>query len=119
MVLSSFLNILCFVSPQLRVGKRAIRIRRVKEPLLLTLCAATAAAAASADEAEAQDFSGDSDNDSSKSFKGKANSKMELGPNMKLDPELYEGIVSQPIIEPTVSKTPREEHGPSRSVTWG
>ncbi|KAM6922319.1 uncharacterized protein PEZ65_010742 isoform 1-T1 [Lycodopsis pacificus] len=73
----------------LRGGKRAIRIRRVKEPLLLTLSAATEATAhnAAADE----DFW----------LNGKAGIKPELCINMKLDTELYEGIVSQTIIEPT------------------
>ncbi|XP_039639959.1 cold shock domain-containing protein E1-like, partial [Perca fluviatilis] len=39
-----------FTVLELKAGKRAIRIRRVKEPLLLTLSAATAAAAAAAEE---------------------------------------------------------------------
>ncbi|XP_054455849.1 uncharacterized protein si:dkeyp-121d4.3 isoform X2 [Anoplopoma fimbria] len=77
----------------LRGGKRAIRIRRVKEPLLLTLSAATAAAE------EAATHSAASDEDLW--LNGKAGVRPELGVNMKLDTELYEGIVSQPIIEPT------------------
>ncbi|XP_040905011.1 uncharacterized protein si:dkeyp-121d4.3 isoform X2 [Toxotes jaculatrix] len=81
----------------LKTGKQAIRIRRVKEPLLLTLCTA----AATGEESEAENTNSDSDGDSSKSLRGKANAK--VGPNMKLDTELYEGIVSQPIIEPTPS----------------
>lgn len=36
-----------------------------------------------------------------------AKSKMEVPSNMVLDEELYEGIVSQPIIEPTVSEVLR------------
>ncbi|XP_045897964.1 uncharacterized protein LOC123965491, partial [Micropterus dolomieu] len=91
-----------------KAGKRAIRIRRVKEPLLLTFSAATAAAAAAvaatSEEAEAQNTDGDSGDDSSKSVKVKAAPRLELGPTRVLDPELYEGIVSQPIIEPTVSR---------------
>ncbi|XP_029282079.1 uncharacterized protein LOC115004560 isoform X3 [Cottoperca gobio] len=79
----------------LRGGKQAIRIRRVKEPLLLTLSAATAAAV---EEASAQMDGGDED---SSSLTGRASIRPEVGGNMLLDPELYEGIVSQPIIEPT------------------
>ncbi|XP_076598707.1 uncharacterized protein LOC143327925 isoform X2 [Chaetodon auriga] len=82
----------------LRAGKRAIRIRRVKEPLLLTLCTATADATK---EGETQNADGDSKHDSFVSLRGKANVKPEQLPNMTLDAELYEGIVSQPIIEPT------------------
>ncbi|KAM7385975.1 hypothetical protein PAMP_002008 [Pampus punctatissimus] len=80
----------------LRAGKRAIRIRRVKEPLLLTLCSATAAAGR---ELESASSTGDSDNN--RQVKGKANVKLELGSKMVLDTELYEGVVSQTIIEPT------------------
>ncbi|XP_029376539.1 uncharacterized protein LOC115055158 isoform X2 [Echeneis naucrates] len=89
-----------FTIVELKTGKRAIRIRRVKEPLLLTLCTATVASSEEADS-ESENTNADSDCDSAKSLKGKANAKLELGPNMKLDTELYEGIVSQPIIEPT------------------
>ncbi|XP_018530342.1 uncharacterized protein LOC108882367 isoform X2 [Lates calcarifer] len=81
----------------LKTGKRAIRIRRVKEPLLLTLCTATAAVA---EELKAENGDSDTDADSTP-LRGKANTKPDLGPTMKLDTELYEGIVSQPIIEPT------------------
>ncbi|XP_023251427.1 uncharacterized protein LOC111646214 [Seriola lalandi dorsalis] len=84
----------------LKTGNRAIRIRRVKEPLLLTLCTATVASSEEA-ESEGENANGDSDGDSSRSLRGKANVKLDLAPNMKLDTELYEGIVSQPIIEPT------------------
>ncbi|KAE8280919.1 hypothetical protein D5F01_LYC21488 [Larimichthys crocea] len=86
-----------FTAIMLRAGKRAIRIRRVKEPLLLTLCSATAAI----EEAETQNTDHDGKEDSSKWLKGKANVKPQLAPNMHLDTELYEGVVSQPIIEPT------------------
>ncbi|XP_061693309.1 uncharacterized protein si:dkeyp-121d4.3 [Syngnathoides biaculeatus] len=69
-----------FTLHELRAGNRAIRIRRVKEPLLLTLCSPTSKVTtlppAKAKPAPA---------------------------NMWLDPELYEGVVSQPIIEPTAS----------------
>ncbi|XP_068457966.1 uncharacterized protein si:dkeyp-121d4.3 isoform X2 [Clinocottus analis] len=82
-----------FTVATLKGGKRAIRIRRVKEPLLLTLSAATAAA----EEAAAHGSAGE-DN---LWRNGKAGVAPELGVNMKLDTDLYEGIVSQPIIEPT------------------
>lgn len=85
------------------MGKRAVRIRRVKEPLLLTFCSATDAAAAESKEAESQNTDGNSDG--SQLLIGKTKAKLELGPNMRLDSELYEGIVSQTIIEPTVSVT--------------
>ena len=84
---------------QLRVGKRAIRIQRVKEPLLLTLCTATGSAV---DGAEIEN----GDDNSSYALWKKPTAKLELGPNMVMDTELYEGIVSQPIIEPKVSPPP-------------
>ncbi|XP_078787610.1 uncharacterized protein si:dkeyp-121d4.3 isoform X2 [Oryzias latipes] len=71
-----------FTVIQLKVGKRAIRIKRSKEPLLLTLCAPE-----------------DVDKSAYKIQK-KASRQIDIGPNMVLDSELYEGIVSQPIIEP-------------------
>ncbi|XP_028983518.2 serine/arginine repetitive matrix protein 2 isoform X2 [Betta splendens] len=83
----------------LKSGKRAVRICRVKEPLLLTLCTATAAAASEQPDANAS--SNGKDNSSSMPAKGKT--EQEVPPNMMLDPELYEGIVSQPIIEPTAT----------------
>ncbi|KAM9808410.1 uncharacterized protein si:dkeyp-121d4.3 isoform X1 [Syngnathus typhle] len=68
-----------FTLHKLRAGQRAIRIQRVKEPLLLTLCSSTSKTALSA--------------------------KVKLLPaNMWLDPELYEGVVSQPIIKATAGK---------------
>lgn len=75
----------------------------MKEPLLLTLCTATAAAAAATEQPETGTSTNGigGENSSSKLLRGKP--KQELPPNMILDPELYEGIVSQPIIEPTVS----------------
>ncbi|XP_037321498.2 uncharacterized protein si:dkeyp-121d4.3 [Pungitius pungitius] len=81
-----------FTALTLRGGKRAIRIQRVTEPLLLTLSAATAAAE------EEQAAAWHSVVKKELQLNGKAG---EVGANMKLDPELYEGIVSQPIIEPT------------------
>ncbi|KAM8858723.1 uncharacterized protein AB9W97_019153 isoform 2-T2 [Spinachia spinachia] len=83
-----------FTALTLRGGERAIRIRRVTEPLLLTLSAATAAAeeeAAARHPVVGKDLQ----------LNGKAGVGREVGANMKLDLELYEGIVSQPIIEPT------------------
>lgn len=79
----------------------------MKEPLLLTFCSATAAAAAAVEEEKEEEEKPTTDGDgaSPQALKGKANTKSEMGPTMKLDSELYEGIVSQPIIEPTVSKT--------------
>ncbi len=74
----------------------------------MTLCSATAAAAAAIEEVETLNTDGQTGEDLSKAHRGKA--KLEVGPNMKLDMELYEGIVSQPIIEPTVSE--------SVHVTW-
>ncbi|KAM9727785.1 uncharacterized protein ACNS7B_018142 [Menidia menidia] len=76
-----------FTVATLRAGKRAIRIQRVKEPLLLALFGAGEGA-----EPEA---SGEDDG-----LRKKPLPKLELGPNTYLDQELYEGIVSQPIIEP-------------------
>lgn len=45
---------------------------------------------------------GDTDN----ALKSQRRRNQELGANMMLDPELYEGIVTQTIIEPTVSVLP-------------
>lgn len=59
----------------------------MKEPLLLTMSSATAASAGGGDGG----------------LKLQSSLKAEMGPNMKLDPELYEGVVTQTIIEPTVS----------------
>ncbi|XP_019222016.1 uncharacterized protein si:dkeyp-121d4.3 isoform X3 [Oreochromis niloticus] len=84
-----------FTVIQLRAGKRAVRIQRVREPLLLTLCTATANA--SGDEEDRKE------NDGTKDCFTKpirTRTKQEIGPNMMLDTELYEGIVSQTIIEP-------------------
>ncbi|XP_054874839.1 uncharacterized protein si:dkeyp-121d4.3 isoform X2 [Amphiprion ocellaris] len=83
-----------FTVVELRSGKRAIRIQRVKEPLLLTLCSASSDVIAPI----AEETDGDGDEEL---MKMKRKAKVELGPNMRLDPELYEGIVSQPIIEPS------------------
>ncbi|XP_077437965.1 uncharacterized protein LOC144061409 isoform X2 [Vanacampus margaritifer] len=68
-----------FTLQKLRAGERAIRIRRVKEPLLLTLC--------------------------SSASKTVPPLKVKAAPaNLWLDPELYEGVVSQPIIKATMEK---------------
>lgn len=88
----------------LRAGKRAIRIRRVKEPLLLTLCSVTT----EKQEVEEEEEDEDEDENERDSVE---NPSRRLLPNPKdiplsnfeLDPELYEGIVSQPIIEPTAA----------------
>lgn len=78
---------------QLRAGKRAIRIKRAKEPLLLTLCGAseeTESAATAQDQASVC------------LDRPRPGAKLQLEPHMVLDSELYEGIVSQTIIEPKV-----------------
>lgn len=70
----------------------------MREPLLLTLCTATANA--SGDEEDRKE------NDGTKDCFTKpirTRTKQEIGPNMMLDTELYEGIVSQTIIEPKVT----------------
>lgn len=76
----------------------AIRIKRVKEPLLLML-------EPTPTKVETEKSNKDSNllNNTGKNAK----SKMEVPSNMVLDEELYEGIVSQPIIEPTVSEVLR------------
>lgn len=66
----------------------------MKEPLLLTICSAAAASASKKDDGQDGDVSVQKLQNSMKS---------EVGPNMKLDPELYEGVVTQTIIEPSVS----------------
>ncbi|XP_053292014.1 uncharacterized protein si:dkeyp-121d4.3 isoform X1 [Pleuronectes platessa] len=73
-------------------GKHAVRIRRVKEPLLLMLSTAK-------ENSEVENGNNESNREFLKTSRGRAN--LELGPHMWLDTELYEGIVSQPIIEPT------------------
>lgn len=85
---------------QLKAGKQAVRIRRVKEPLLLTLCTSMAA---KAEEAEIDSSDGDTEEEEAV---GKPNvTAPDLGARMRLDTELYEGIVSQTIIEPTVRRS--------------
>lgn len=86
--------------PQLRAGPRAIRIKRVKEPLLLTFCSAAASSASNEDDA--RDDAQDDAQDVHGSLQMLQSTKAEVGPNMKLDPELYEGVVTQTIIEPSV-----------------
>lgn len=58
------------------------------------MCSAAAASASKKDDGQDGDVSVQKLHNSMKS---------EVGPNMKLDPELYEGVVTQTIIEPTVS----------------
>ncbi|XP_061915339.1 uncharacterized protein si:dkeyp-121d4.3 isoform X1 [Entelurus aequoreus] len=75
-----------FTLHERRTGNQAIRIRRVKENLLLTLCSPS---------------SKDTDLDAGKNSANQStHDTRKLLPNMCLDPELYEGVVSQPIIEP-------------------
>lgn len=80
---------------QLRGGKRAVRIKRVKEPLLLTLCGASCSAPEELERTNGEKVSVGPNRTTSKS-------REELEPHMVLDSELYEGIVSQTIIEPKV-----------------
>ncbi|XP_043992669.1 uncharacterized protein si:dkeyp-121d4.3 isoform X1 [Gambusia affinis] len=77
----------------LRGGKRAVRIKRVKEPLLLTLCGASSSAPEELERTNGEMVSVGPNRTTSKS-------REELEPHMVLDSELYEGIVSQTIIEP-------------------
>ncbi|XP_027862086.1 uncharacterized protein LOC114137589 isoform X1 [Xiphophorus couchianus] len=77
----------------LRGGKRAVRIKRVKEPLLLTLCGASCSAPEELERTNGEKVSVGPNRTTSKS-------REELEPHMVLDSELYEGIVSQTIIEP-------------------
>ncbi|CAL9683581.1 unnamed protein product [Knipowitschia caucasica] len=74
-------------------GERAIRIRRVSEPLLFTL---TSLAEEEAEEEEDQQQQLEDLSD--KPLQMIADIPLS---NFKLDAELYEGVVSQPIIEPT------------------
>lgn len=71
----------------------------MKEPLLLTFCSAAAT-----DEAEILNTDGNSNGDASDLAKDKTSMKTDRWPHMMMDRELYEGIVSQPIIEPSVSR---------------
>ncbi|MEQ2203935.1 hypothetical protein XENOCAPTIV_005485 [Xenoophorus captivus] len=80
---------------QLRAGKRAIRIKRAKEPLLLTLCGASSSASE-----ETESVSTNGENVSIRPDRMRSSSKVNMEPHIVLDPELYEGIVSQTIIEP-------------------
>lgn len=69
----------------------------MKEPLLLTFCSAAAAAS------RTDDGQDDGQDAGSGAQKPHSSAKSDVGPNMKLDPELYEGVVTQTIIEPSVS----------------
>lgn len=79
---------------QLKSGKQAVRIQRVKEPLLLTFCATNS----NVDK----DLRPRNLDQSGLKVLGKTILPTDLGPNMRLDSELYEGIVTQTIIEPKV-----------------
>lgn len=92
----------------------------MKEPLLLALCTATATAGGDEEDK--------TENDASKDCFTKpirTRTKQEIGPNMVLDTELYEGIVSQTIIEPKVTlnsnlnrfKTRRDKRETKETVT--
>ena len=73
------------ICQQVRGAQRAIRIRRLKEPLLLTLCTSPPPLP------------------SPLGARPPARpSAAELGPNVQLDNELYEGVVSQTIIPNSV-----------------
>lgn len=80
---------------QLKSGKHAVRIQRAKEPLLLTYCPS--------DSAVDQDLRPQNLDQSGLKVLGKTILPSDLGPNMRLDTELYEGIITQTIIEPRVS----------------
>ncbi|KAM4599815.1 uncharacterized protein V3H82_008446 [Fundulus diaphanus] len=80
-----------FTVMMLRAGKRAIRIKRQNEPLLLTLCGAPDGT---------EKVSSDEEKVSVQPQETTSGSKVPMEPHMILDPELYEGIVSQTIIEP-------------------
>ncbi|XP_053731678.1 uncharacterized protein si:dkeyp-121d4.3 isoform X2 [Synchiropus splendidus] len=71
----------------LQTKPRAVRIQRVKEPLLLTLCTATTTLGKVTGES------------TSKETKEKAG--VDAASNLKLDPELYEGVVVQPVEKAT------------------
>ncbi|KAK0138404.1 Cold shock domain-containing protein E1 [Merluccius polli] len=80
-----------FTVHTVRGTQRAIRIRRVKEPLLLTLCTSPPPQPPSPL------------NSLSAAARRSSASLAELGPNLQLDEELYEGIVSQTIIQPSAN----------------
>lgn len=73
----------------------------MKEPLLLTFCSAAAASASNEDDAR-DDAQDDAQDVHGSLQRLQSSTKAEVGPNMKLDPELYEGVVTQTIIEPSV-----------------
>lgn len=100
-------NVSVSADGQLRAGKQAVRIKRVKEPLLLTLCSS------SSDELENK-VPNSEENSFHMPKKKKHKGSTEVGPNMVLDTELYEGVVSQPIIEPKVSPLFESNRGRSQ-----
>lgn len=71
----------------------------MKEPLLLTFCPTN--------NTVAKDLGPANMDQSSLRVLGKTILPTDLGPNMRLDTELYEGIVTQTIIEPKVRPGPQ------------
>lgn len=70
----------------------------MKEPLLLTFCSTNSAVAKDGGPANLDQ--------SGLRVLGKSILPTDLGPNLRLDTELYEGIVTQTIIEPKVRPRP-------------
>lgn len=70
----------------------------MKEPLLLTFCSTNSTA---------KDVGTANLDQSGLRVLGKTILPTDLGPNMRLDTELYEGIVTQTIIEPKVRPRPQ------------
>lgn len=83
---------------QLKSGKQAVRIQRVKEPLLLTFCPTNTTMD--------KDLRPPNLDQSGLKVLGKTILPTDFGPNIRLDTELYEGIVTQTIIEPKVRSHP-------------
>lgn len=103
-----------FTIIELHAGKRAIRIQRVKEPLLFTL-RSMGSEKQEAEEEKEEDEDDDEDESESEPEEGM---QTEETPDLSdkplqlkhysmasfhLDPELYEGVVSQTIIDPTAT----------------
>lgn len=70
----------------------------MKEPLLLTFC--------STNSTVGKDVGPANLDQSGLRVLGKSILPTDLGPNLRLDTELYEGIVTQTIIEPKVRSRP-------------
>lgn len=75
-----------------------MRIQRVKEPLLLTFCPTNGTVD--------KDLRPPNLDQGGLTVLGKTILPTDLGPNMRLDTELYEGIVTQTIIDPKVRPHP-------------